>query len=147
MRQSLLYLPWPQWAVWCNLTFTWTVALPIFVTSDQFCQAVHPILPGSPTDFWDRNFPISPSDFVQFVSDCMSKTSNETLYKSVDFFVHGFIESFIWNLWLTIRHELHKIRQRDRKIPISKIGQRAWQNQTDSKNWTNFGCSCKWGVM
>jgi hypothetical protein len=26
---------------------------------------------------------------------------------------------------------LHKIRQRDRKIPISKIGRAAWQNQSD----------------
>jgi len=32
-------------------SFTQTVALPIFVTSDQFCQAVHPILPSSPTNF------------------------------------------------------------------------------------------------
>ncbi len=63
-----------------------------------------------------------------------------------NFLVHRFIGSFIRNLWLTIGHELHKIRWRDRKIPISKIGQRAWQNQTDSKNWTDFGCSCKWGV-
>jgi hypothetical protein len=63
-----------------------------------------------------------------------------------NFLVHRFIESFIWNLWLTIGHELHKIRWRDRKIPISKISQRAWQNQTDSKNQTDFGCSCKQGV-
>jgi hypothetical protein len=27
------------------------VALPIFVTSDRFCQAVRPILPNSLTDF------------------------------------------------------------------------------------------------
>jgi len=45
-----------------------------------------------------------------------------------------------------IGQELHKIRQRDRKIPISKIGQTAWQNQTDSKNQTAFGFSCKRGV-
>jgi len=31
--------------------FTRTVALPIFVTSDQFCQAVCPILPGSLSNF------------------------------------------------------------------------------------------------
>ncbi len=31
--------------------FTQTVALLIFVMSDQFCQAVRPILPGSPPDF------------------------------------------------------------------------------------------------
>jgi hypothetical protein len=54
--------------------------------------------------------------------------------------VHRFIESFISNLWLTIGHKLHKIGWRDRKIPISKIGRRAWQN------WTNFGCSCKWAI-
>ncbi len=46
--------------------------------------AVRPILPGSPTDFWDRNFPISPSDFVQFMSDCVSKISNEIQYKYMD---------------------------------------------------------------
>ncbi len=32
-------------------TFTQTGVLLIFVTSDQFCQAVCPILPGSLTDF------------------------------------------------------------------------------------------------
>jgi hypothetical protein len=54
------------------------------------------------------------------------------------FLVHRFIQSFVWKLWLTIRHELHKIRWRDRKIPISKlvrepgkIAQTAWQNQSD----------------
>jgi hypothetical protein len=43
-------------------------------------------------------------------------------------------------------YELHKIGQRDMKIPISKIGRRAWQNRTDSKNWTDFGFLCKQGV-
>ncbi len=58
-------------------SFTWKAKIgPIF--------AVRPILPGSPTDFWDRNFSISPSDFVQFLSDHESKISNETLYKSMD---------------------------------------------------------------
>ncbi len=33
------------------------------------------------------------------------------------------------------------------KIPISKIGWRAWQNRMDSKNQTDFGFSCKQGVM
>jgi hypothetical protein len=42
-----------------------------------------------------------------------------------------------------IGQELHKIGRRDRKIPISKIGRTAWQNQTDSKNQTDFGFSCK----
>jgi len=46
--------------------------------------ADRPILPGSLTDFYDRNFPISPSDFVQFMSDCESKISNEIFYKSMD---------------------------------------------------------------
>ncbi len=45
-----------------------------------------------------------------------------------------------------IGQELHKIGRRDRKIPISKIGRTAWQNQTDSKNQTDFGFSCKRGV-
>jgi hypothetical protein len=45
-----------------------------------------------------------------------------------------------------IGQELHKIRQRDRKIPISKSSRTAWQNQTDSKNRTDFGFSCKQGV-
>ncbi len=30
-----------------------------------------------------------------------------------------------------IRHELHKIGRRDRKISIGKIGQTAWQNRSD----------------
>jgi len=41
-------------------------------------------LPGCLTDFEIGIFSISPSDFVQFVSDCESKISNETLYKSMD---------------------------------------------------------------
>ena len=45
-----------------------------------------------------------------------------------------------------IGQELHKIGQRDRKIPISKIGRTAWQNWMDSKNQTDFGISCKQGV-
>ncbi len=54
------------------------------------------------------------------------------------FLVHRFIESFIWNLWLMIGQELHKIGWRDRKIPISKsvrepgkIAWTAWQNWSD----------------
>jgi len=41
--------------------------------------SVRLILPGSQTIFLYRNFTISLSDFVQFVSDCESKISNETL--------------------------------------------------------------------
>ncbi len=40
------------------------MVLLIFVTSDQFCQAVRPILPGSLTDFEIGIF-LSLSDFVQ----------------------------------------------------------------------------------
>ncbi len=29
---------------------------------------------------------------------------------------------------------------------LTKIGQMAWQNRSDSKNRTDFGCSCKRGV-
>jgi hypothetical protein len=59
---------------------------PLFTRTAQISPivAVHLILPGFPTDFWDRNFPISLSDFVQFASDYESKISNETLYKSMD---------------------------------------------------------------
>ncbi len=66
--------------------------------------AVCLILPGCPTDFWDRNFSISLSNFVQFLSDHESKISNETLYKSVDwknrgkFLVHRFIEFHLKSL-------------------------------------------------
>jgi hypothetical protein len=110
---------------------------PVYTNSgtSDFCH-VRPILPGCLSNFarlsdqyWDMNLPISPSDFVQF-----------------NFLVHRFIESFIWNFWLTIGHELHKIGWRDMNIPISKIGRRAWQNQTDNKNLTDFGCSCKQAV-
>jgi hypothetical protein len=29
---------------------------------------------------------------------------------------------------------------------LTKIGRTAWQNRSDSKNQTDFGCSCKRGV-
>jgi hypothetical protein len=29
---------------------------------------------------------------------------------------------------------------------LTKIGRTAWQNRSDSKNRTDFGCSCKRGV-
>ncbi len=105
-----------------SLPFTRTVMLLIFVISDQFCQAVCPILPGSPTNF----------EIGIFLSLCRI-LCNSCL-------------SFIWNLWLVIGPEWHKIGQRDRKIPISKVSRTAWQNWMNSKNLTDFGFSCKRGV-
>ncbi len=75
--------------------FTRTVALLIFVTSDQFCQAVRLILPGSPTNF----------EIGIFLPLCLILCNS-----------------------------------------CSIVGQRAWQNQWDCKNWTDFGCSCKWAI-
>ncbi len=75
--------------------FTQTVALPIFVMSDQFCQAVCPILPGSPTDF----------EIGIFLSLCL----------------------ILCNVMSVCQM-------------LTKIGLTAWQNQSDSKNSTNFGC-------
>ncbi len=41
-----------KWDVFMSKAqFAWTVVLPIFVKSTIFCQAVHPILPGSLTNF------------------------------------------------------------------------------------------------
>ncbi len=121
--------------------FTRTVELPIFVMSDWFCQAVRLILPGSPTDF---EIGIFLSLRMILCNSCPTVSQRFQMKLSINmklniflyFLVHTFIESFIWNLWLTIGHELHKIGWRDRKIPISKISRRAWQNQTDGKNWT-----------
>jgi hypothetical protein len=75
--------------------FTRTVALLICVMSNQFCQAVCLILPGSLTDF----------EIGIFLSVC----------------------PILCNV-ISIGQMLTKIRQM------------AWQNQSDSKNRTNFGC-------
>ncbi len=78
----------------CKAPFTRTVALPIFVTSDQFCQAVCPTLPGFLTNF----------EIGIFLSLCL------------------------------ILCNVMSVSQM-----LTKIGWTAWQNQSDSKNRTNFG--------
>jgi hypothetical protein len=75
--------------------FTRTVVLLIFVSSDQFCQAVCPFLPGSPSNF----------ETGIFLSLCPILCN---------------VMSFSWML--------------------TKIGQTTWQNWSDSKNRTDFGC-------
>jgi hypothetical protein len=71
------------------------VALPIFVTFEQFCPAVCPILPGSPKDF----------EVGIFLSLC------PILCNVMPF-----------------------------GLMLTKIGRTAWQNQSDSKNKTDYGC-------
>ncbi len=78
-----------------NPSFTRTVVLPIFVTSDRFCQAVCPILPGSPTNF----------EIGIFLS----------------------LPPILCNVMSVIQI-------------LTKIGQTGWQNWSDSKNQTDFGC-------
>ncbi len=128
-----------------NPLFTRTVVLPIFVMSDRFCQAVRLIFEIgiflSIRPILCNSCPILSQRFQMKLSKNLW-TKNFPLF----FLVHRFIENFIWNIWLMIGQELHKIGWRDRKIPISKIGRTAWQNRTDSKNLTDFGFSCKWGV-
>jgi hypothetical protein len=68
---------------------------PDFVMSDRFCQAVRPILPGSPT-----NFEIG--------------------------------------IFLSLRLILCNVMSVSQMV--TKIRRTAWQNWSDSKNQTDFGC-------
>jgi hypothetical protein len=116
--------------------------------SDQFCQAVCPILLGSPTDFEIGIFlslhPILCNSCPIMSQRFQMKLSINIWQKTVENFKTKIYREF--HLKSLTGQELHKIGWRDRKIPIAKIGLRAWQNQTDSKNQTDFGFLCKRGV-